>query len=304
LLAIVVLVGLTIGAYYFLKRLTPERRQLWLAAIAMVLLLQYHCKDSMIMGDGYNVYHTVLSCVPLFICNIGVYVAAISIFMKKRILYALSFYIHAAGALTVFVYFGKNDMSNYGIFCSYSILYFCLTHSLLFILSTMPTALGIYKFRHKDRIPALIYYFAVIILAAIASALVTSWSQTLQASDGSFPLADNPLIPNYAFTQNNPLPFDVPPVLTLTIWKYQLNVLYILGLYAAYVALFEILNGAYFAFLAIRKKVLKAPAITDTAVQATAEAAATDTIDTTETAAADTEVNDEKQNNSESENND
>jgi hypothetical protein len=252
LVAIIVLIGLTVGAYFFLKHQSEERRRLWLNALAIVLLIQYHSKDSMILGDGYNVYHTVLSCVPLFICNIGVYVAAISVLSRKRILYAFSFYIHAAGALTVFVYFGKNEMSNYGIFCSYSILYFCLTHSLLFILSIMPTIFGMYRFRFKDMIPSLIYYFVVIVLAAVASALVTSWSETLQSTNGSFPLEDNPLMPNYAFTQINPLPFEVPAVLTLTIWKYPINVLYILGLYIVYVALFEIFNGCYFLSLKVQ----------------------------------------------------
>lgn len=94
------------------------------------------------MGDGYNVYYTVLACLPLFICNIGVYMASISVILKKRVLYAIAFFVHAVGALTVFVYFGKDEMSNYGIFCSYSILYFCLTHCLLFALSVLPTAWG------------------------------------------------------------------------------------------------------------------------------------------------------------------
>jgi hypothetical protein len=256
LLAVILLFGITVGVYFFLKRQDEQHRQLWLAAMAMVMLIQYHSKDSMIMGDGYNVYHTLLSCIPLFICNIGVYVAAIAIFTRKRLLYSFAFYIHAAGALTVFVYFGKNEMSNYGIFCSYSILYFCTTHTLLFILSILPSAFGMYRFLLKDILPALGYYFVVIILAAVSSALVTSWSETLQAADGSFPLAENPLMPNYAFTQINPLPFDVPNLLTITIWNYPCNVLYILGLYTAYVGIFMIFNGFYYAFLKLRQKVI------------------------------------------------
>lgn len=254
LLAVVILVCFTVGAYYFLKNKTRRLQDEFLAAAAIVLLIQYHSKDSVVMGDGYNVYHTVFACIPLFICNIGVYVASISVILKKKVLYAISFFVHAAGALTVFFYFGKNEMSNYGIFCSYSILYFTLTHCLLFALSVLPTALGHYKFKPKDVIIPLIYYFAVIIIASVASALVTSASMgftyngyTLQ--DGEW------LMPNYAFTQINPLPFSVP-VWGLTIWKCELNMLYILGLYAAYVAIFYAMNGGYYAFLAIRRKAL------------------------------------------------
>jgi hypothetical protein len=79
---------------------------------------------------------------------------------------------------------------------------------------------------------------------------------TWHTQDGYYLPLDGLLKPNYAFTQINPLPFEVPPVITLTVWKYQINVLYILGLYAAYVALFFAFTGAYYAFLAIRKKYL------------------------------------------------
>ncbi|MDE6867607.1 MAG: YwaF family protein [Clostridia bacterium] len=282
-LAILILAGFTIGSYYFLKNKTKEKQHQFLAAAAIVLLIQYHSKDSIVMGDGYNVYRTVFACIPLFICNIGVYVACISVFLKKRVLYAIAFFVHAAGAVSVFVYFGKDEMSNYGIFCSYSILYFCLTHCLLFALSVMPTALGHYKYRHKDCIIPLVYYFAVIILASISSALVSSASMefTVTTPSGKYTLDgysgwDDKLCewlrPNYAFTQINPLPFEVP-MWKLTIWRYDLNALYILGLYAAYVGIFYAMNGAYFAFLAIRKKVLKKASEPQIAIRLSTEAA-------------------------------
>ncbi|MDE7306552.1 MAG: YwaF family protein, partial [Clostridia bacterium] len=276
-LAILILAGFTIGAYYFLKNKDKKTQDGFLIAAAITLLVQYHSKDSMVMGDGYNVYHTVFACIPLFICNIGVYVASISVMLKKKVLYAISFFIHAAGALTVFIYFGKDEMSNYGIFCSYSILYFCLTHCLLFALSVLPTALGHYKFKFKDCLIPLGYYFGVIIVASLSSALVSSASMSFTYN--GYTLQDGEwLMPNYAFTQINPLPFDLPMV-KLTVWKYNLNILYILGLYAAYVGLFFAFTGAYYAFLAVRKKVLerKVPQVAFSAIsdEAESEAAAT-----------------------------
>lgn len=252
LLAVAVLILFTVGSYYFLRNKDRRLQNDWLVAAAIVLLIQYHSKDSMVMGDGYNVYHTVFACIPLFICNIGVYVASASVVFRKKWLYAISFFIHAAGAVSVFVYFGKAEMSNYGIFCSYSILYFCLTHCLLFALSVLPAALGHYRFRMKDCLVPLGYYFAVIVAASVASALVTSASMDFSRS--GYTLAEGEwLLPNYAFTQINPLPFEVP-VWKLTVWKYDLNVLYVLGLYAAYVAIFYAFNGLYYAFLAVRKR--------------------------------------------------
>lgn len=254
LLAILILVGFTVGAYFFLRKKSRETQNAYLAATAIVLLLQYHSKDSMVMGDGYNVYRTLFACIPLFICNIGVYIASASVFFKKKILYAIAFFIHSAGALTVFFYFGRDDMSNYGIFCSYSILYFCLTHCLLFALSVLPAALGHYSFKIKDCIIPLVYYFAVIITASVASALVTSASMQF-GYDGYILEESEWLYPNYAFTQINPLPFNVP-IWKLTIWRYDLNILYVLGLYAVYVGIFFLFNGAYYAFMAIRKKIV------------------------------------------------
>ena len=256
-LAIIILAAFTVACYCFLKNKPKDRQDAYLGAMAIVLLIQYHSKDSMVMGDGYNVYHTVLACVPLFICNIGVYIASLSVFLKKKFLYETSFFVHAAGAVTVFVYFGRDDMSNYGIFCSYSILYFMVTHALLFALSVLPSALGHYKFAMRDCIAPLIYYFVVIIAASVCSALVTSASMTWTTDDGYMLSPDELIIPNYAFTQNNPLPFALPPVWTLRIWNYELNLLYILGLYAAYVAIFFAFTGFYYAFLAVRKKWLE-----------------------------------------------
>ena len=258
-LALAILAGFTIGCYSFLKNKDRATQNEFLAAGAIILLIQYHSKDSMLMGDGYNVYYTVFAALPLFICNIGVYIASISVILKKRVLYAISFFVHAVGALTVFVYFGKDEMSNYGIFCSYSILYFCLTHCLLFALSVLPSALGHYKFKIKHCLIPLAYYCGVIIVAAVASGLVQSFlttysydGYTLTVGEGAgFDMSP----PNYAFTQVCPLPVTLP-VVPLTIWKCQLNVLYLLLLYVAYVCLFWAFTGAYYAFLAIRKPVL------------------------------------------------
>lgn len=249
-LAIFALAGSTLGAYFFLRKKPKSEQYRWLCAAAGVLLLQYHSKDSMVMGDGYNVYNTVLACVPLFICNIGVYTASLAVFTKKRVLYAISFFIHAAGAISVFVYFGKDGMSNYGIFCSYSILYFCATHILLFMLCVLPTALGMYKFTISDCIIPLCYYFIVIVAASVASAAVTGYSQSLGLE------GDGIILPNYAFTQINPLPFEVPPIFTVELWHYEINVLYVLGLYAVYTAIFFAFYGCYRLFLLARGKVL------------------------------------------------
>lgn len=254
-LALAILVGFTVGSYYVLKRMDEGHRQDYLAAAAIVLLIQYHCKDSMIMGDGYNVYHTVFACIPLFICNIGVYVASLSVILRKRVLYAISFFVHAAGALTVFIYFGKDEMSNYGIFCSYSILYFCLTHCLLFALSVLPSALGLYKFRPKDCIIPLIYYCIVIIVAAVSSGLVSSASMDFEY-DGYKLQESEWLVPNYAFTQINPVPIPVYPI-PITIWRCELNLLYLILLYIVYVGLFWSFTGGYYAFLAVRRRILR-----------------------------------------------
>lgn len=253
-LAILCLGGFTVACYYFLRHKDRKRQEDFLIAGAIVMLIQYHSKDSMIIGDGYNVYHTVFACVPLFICNIGVYTASLSVIFKKKVLYSLAFFIHAGGALSVFVYFGKDDMSNYGIFCSYSILYFMLTHCLLFALSVIPSALGHYRFRPKDCIIPLVYYFIILVIAAITSAVVSSASLTFSYGGNTL---STPLMPNYAFTQLNPLPFEIESWQPkITVWKYELNVWYILGLYAFYVGIFLIFNAMYYAFLFTRKKIL------------------------------------------------
>ncbi|MGN0823863.1 MAG: hypothetical protein ACI4MB_02200 [Candidatus Coproplasma sp.] len=264
------LVASTVGLYFFLRRKDRGVQDKWLCAIAVTLLLQYHSKDSMLLGDGYNVYRTVFAALPLFICNAGVYIASAAVILKKKFLYSTSFFVHAIGALTVFIYFGKNEMSNYGIFCSYSILYFCLTHCLLFALCVLPSALGHYKFKLKDCIAPLIYYFIVIVVASLASGLVSYLSTTWTASDGSHLIYDDFYVtglieggvgvgspgymrPNFAFTQVNPLPFEFPWPIKLGGFMSYINVLYVLVVYIAYVGLFFGFYGLSLAYLAVLK---------------------------------------------------
>ncbi len=285
LLAIVILVAVTVGLFIFLKDKPRERQDKYLAAIAICLLIQYHCKDSMLLGDGYNVYHTIFACLPLFICNIGVYVASLSVLFKKKVLYAISFFVHAVGALTVFVYFGKDEMSNYGIFCSYSILYFCLTHCLLFALCVLPSALKHYKFKIKDCIIPLVYYCVVIILAALASTLVTDYLTKLGLTVGEGINPDTGTAfdmtpPNYAFTQVNPLPFKVPNLIPLGGVMQYINLFYVLLVYIAYVCLFFTFYGLYRAYLGvyakIYSKITEKRAVASAHGLAEAEAAVTD----------------------------
>ena len=250
-IVVALLIGFTIGVYYFLRNKDREKQNDWLAAGAIVMLIHYHSKTSFFVGDGYNTYRHISAALPLFICNIGTYVAALSVFLRKRILYSLSFFVHAAGAISVFVYFG-DGISNYGYFCSRTLILFCLTHLMLFAISVMPSALGHYKFKPKDSLIPLAYYCVVIIVAAVASGLVTSASTEFTYNGHTL---STPITPNYAFTQNNPFPFSLP-VIPLKIWKCELNVLYLIGLYAAYVAIFWTFIGFYYAFLAVRKRVL------------------------------------------------
>lgn len=265
-LAICELVGMSVGWYFFLRKKSREVQDKYLAGLAVMLLLQYHSKDSMVLGDGYNVYNTIFACLPLFICNIGVYIASFSVIFKKKFLYAASFFVHAVGALTVFVYFGKNEMSNYGIFFSYSILYFCMTHYTLFALCVLPSALGHYKFKLKDCIAPLIYYFAVIIAASLMSGVVSSISTTWTTADGQHLVYDNFLVlglmeggsgvgdagymmPNYAFTQNCPLPVDLPWPIKIGGFMSYINLFYVALVYVAYVCLFFAFYGAYIVYL-------------------------------------------------------
>lgn len=251
-LMLAALILCTIAYYLFLKRKRAKLQREWLCAIAFALLIQYHSKDSFVLGDGYNVYNHVFACVPLFICNIGVYIAALSVILKKRTLYSISFFVHAAGALSVFVYFGRDEISNYGIFAGHSILYFCVTHVLLFMLAVLPSALGHYKFVLKDCIIPMAYYCVVIVAAALASGAVTSASMNF-SYDG-YTLAESEWIyPNYAFTQINPLPIPCPTV-PFMLWKCEFNLIYLIILYLVYVSMFWVFTGAYYAFKAIKRK--------------------------------------------------
>ena len=88
---------------------------------------------------------------------------------------------------------------------------------------------------------------------------------TLSYENGDFGL------PNYAFTQVNPFPMTLPEI-PLRIWKWDMNLFYIVVLYLFYVAMFWAFNGLYYAYTAVYAKITARQPITTLA----AETAVTD----------------------------
>lgn len=229
----------TLLAYLILKRKTKARQLYWLRVMAIILLIHFAGKDSMLIGDGYNIYNIALSSIPLFICDIGKIVVFLAVFLNRKRLYDIAFFVHSAGAVTVFFYFGR--IQNFGAVIDYSFAYFTLTHLLLFLLSVLPIMLGISGFKVKDVKIPLAYYALVIVVATATSVLITNLSATWTTASGEH--LPELLYLNFAFTQICPLPIDLPPYLCVEIGVCEVDFLYLIGLYLAYVAIFFAFHG-------------------------------------------------------------
>ncbi len=256
ILYILSIAALCIGLYYYLRKKSPEAKWNCLCALSITMLLQYSSRYSMLMGDGYNTYNSILAAVPLFVCNIGTYLTAFGIFTRNRPLMSLSFFVFGAGAITVFGYLGRPEITNYGIFCSYTSCYLMTTHGLLFACCITPSAVGLYKYRHRDAILGVVFVFLLVVVATVVSGLITSASMGF-SYDGYCLSEEELIVPNYAYTQVNPLPIESPFDATITIWRYEFNVFYLCMLFLAYVAIFYVFNLLYFIFLRIRRAVIK-----------------------------------------------
>ena len=126
----------------------------------------------------------------------------------------------------------------------------------------------------------MIYYCVVIIVAAVASGLVSSASMTF-GYDGYVLQEGEWLTPNYAFTQINPVPIPVYNV-PVVIWKCEFNLLYLIILYVVYVGLFWAFTGGYYAFNAVKRRIYAGqPQRTLPDASVLGEAAATDDEDQT-----------------------
>ena len=223
-------------SYFLLKKTNKENQVFYLRAMAIILIIHFAGKDSMLIGDGYNIYNVVLSSIPLFICDIGKIIVLLSVTLRKKVLYDIAFFVHSAGALTVFFYFGR--IQNFGSVLDYSFLYFTSTHLLLFLLSILPVMLGHTSFRLKDCLIPIAYYGVVILIATGVSVAITNASATWVDGDGNH--LPELLYLNFAFTQVNPLPIEVPGWINFHIGVCEVNPLYLIGLYAVYIGLFFI----------------------------------------------------------------
>lgn len=223
--------------FYFALRIRSRETKLYvLRILCMTMMLQFFGKNSMLVGDGYNIYNNVFASIPLFICDIGKYIVFLAVMLDRKWFYQCAFFVHGAGALTVFFYFGKEGTKNFGTIFSYSFLYFTITHILLFLLSVLPVYLGLVRFRIKSVLSSSLYYFVVILIAAFTSIAVTNFSMTITDSLGN--TLSSPFYPNYAFTQICPLPMEFYTFLNVRIGNCEINFVYEFMLFISYLVLF------------------------------------------------------------------
>ena len=235
-LSFISLIAVTLLAYSYLKKKDYSKQILYLRGLAIVMMVHYFSKNSMVIGDGYNVYNLVFSTIPLFICDIGKFIVVLAVFTNKKVFYDIAYFVHSAGALTVFFYFGKEGTHNYGTIFSYSFLYFSFTHLLLFMISVLPIMLKITSFKFKDIKIPIIYYGIVILISTFTSVLITNYMSEVTNHNGQH----LPFIyqPNYAFTQICPVPVNFPTFMNFKIGICEVNMFYEIVLYLAYVCIF------------------------------------------------------------------
>ncbi len=231
----------TLVFYFALRKKSRERKLYVLRILCMTMMLQFFHKNSMLVGDGYNIYNHVYASIPLFICDIGKYIVFLAVMLDRKWFYQCAFFVHSAGALTVFFYFGKEGTKNFGTIFSYSFLYFTITHIFLFLLSVLPVYLGMIKFRLKSILSSSFYYFAVILVAAFTSVAITNLSATLTDSLGN--ALPTPIYPNFAFTQICPLPMEFFTFLNVKIGNCEINFVYEIMLFISYLTLFSTFLG-------------------------------------------------------------
>lgn len=228
------LIFFTLLAYFILRKKDAEKQVFYLRAMSVILMIHFASKDSMLIGDGYNIYNIVLSAIPLFICDIGKFIVLLAVWTRKKVFFDMGFFVHAVGALTVFFYMGKDQ--NFGpVFC-YSFLYFTSTHLLLFMLSVLPVMLGLTSFRLKDCIIPAAYYACVSVVATAASVAITNLSTTWSTPTGEH--LSELLYLNFAFTQICPIPLEFPTFLNVKIGQCEVNFVYVISLYLSYLGLF------------------------------------------------------------------
>lgn len=228
------LIFFTLLSYFLLRRESPDKQLFHLRAMSVVLMIHFASKDSMLIGDGYNIYNIVLSAIPLFICDIGKFIVLLAVWTKKKVFFDIAFFVHAVGALTVFFYMGKDQ--NFGpVFC-YSFLYFTSTHLLLFMLSVLPVMLGLTSFRLKDCLIPAAYYACVLVVATATSVAITNLSATWSTPTGEH--LSELLYLNFAFTQICPIPLEFPEFLNVQIGRCEVNFVYVVSLYLSYLGLF------------------------------------------------------------------
>ena len=238
---------LTFVAYKILKNKDSAARYRYLRVLSIVLAVQWMNRASMLIGDGYNIYYTIVSFIPLFICNIGVIVAIIAIFTKNKILQNISFFVHGAGALTVFFFFGRDEISNFGTIFNYSFIYFILTHIVLFMICVLPTLLKEHTFKAKNTLIPSAYYAVVILIAVLSAEGVTALTYNAYGIYGM-------IVPNFSFTQVSPIPNPIPPFY-LNLGALSFDIIYLVILFFFYVAIFFTYWGGYLLIIELPKRV-------------------------------------------------
>ena len=239
LIAIVILIVITLGLYFFLRNKSEDEKWQLLVILSLTFILTYVSKISVSFISGYQGKTQWFNMLPLYVCDIGAILVPIAMLCRKKFFMDNLFYVNAVGAMSVFVFMGIDTLNGNNYIFSFNYLYFILTHGLLFALSIMPVVLKLYKPKFKGILNGIAVFTALYIVATFVSAYISTIA---------FP-TDNPEIwvywmPNYCFTQICPLPlnFNFP---TTTIWGMSFNIPYLILLYLFYILMFLAFQGLW-----------------------------------------------------------
>lgn len=239
LIAIFVLIAITLGLYFFLRKKDEEEKWQLLVILSLTFILTYVSKISVSFISGYQGKTQWFNMLPLYVCDIGAILIPIAMLTKKKFFLDNLFFVYAVGAMSVFVFMGIDSLNGNNYIFSFNYLYFILTHAILFALSIMPVLLKLFKPKFKGILNGIAVFTVLYIVATVVSAYISTIA---------FP-TDNPDIwvywmPNYCFTQICPLPLPLNFPST-TILGMSFNIPYLILLYIFYILMFLAFQGLW-----------------------------------------------------------
>lgn len=208
-------IGFALGLEKFLEKKNNEIRYLIIFGLSIILLYKLLCRFSFVRLQDYQEVKGFMGALPFYVCSFGMLLLPFAIYSRNKVFQGILFLVNTPGAIIVLV----NPSTGITNIFHYNVLYFFVTHIMLFGITMM---LPIYL-EGKPNLKTV----------KITGILLACYFITMVFLNGLAIIISNGNNPNFSFVSKSPIPVPIDNMFLIRIHRIRFSPIYLILLWAA-----------------------------------------------------------------------